>query len=109
MLSLASSLNGSISVKSSVSGLPLAVHIETSEVRRLSPEALAQEIMRLNHLATRRAQHQYRTILEADKSSVWSKRDLDELGYPTKEQLAREEAILSFDEEEVPETWLRKV
>lgn len=108
-MSLASSLNGAISVKSSVSGLPLAVHIETSEIRRLSPDALAQEILRLNHLATRRAQHQYRSIIESEKSSAWSRRDLDELGYPTKEQLAREEAILSFDEEEVPETWLRKV
>nr|WP_245535299.1 hypothetical protein [Segniliparus rotundus] len=87
----------------------MSVHIETSEIKRLSPDALAQEIMRLNHLATRRAQHQYRSILEAEQSDTWSKRDLDELGYPTKDQLAREEAILSFDEEEVPETWLRKV
>jgi hypothetical protein len=96
-------------VRSAAAGLPIGVTIETSEVRRLSPEALAKEILRLNQLATSRARNLVREKVEKEQPGKYSKRELDDLGLPTKEQLAREEAILNMDEDEMPETWLRKV
>ncbi|MGV0815356.1 hypothetical protein ABQF34_25670 [Mycolicibacterium boenickei] len=96
---------GTISVRTTERGLPVALRLDPVELKK-SPTALADEILALCRLSAARAQVQRR-------------RDLVEKGYSasvigpmqlaTEDELARAEDEVLGDEDNLPPTWSRSV
>lgn len=101
------SRTGTIAVVTTERGLPTALKIDRSELRR-PPQDLAGEILALCQLSALRAQFAYRRDL-ADQGYPASV--IRELGLPTEEDLARAEQELFGEDEddEPPATWMRSV
>lgn len=104
-MTTASSRSGAIRVQTDDLGLPLAVHIESSEMRK-DATYLATEVLRLCRQAARRADADRRAVLEqAGVPGVY----LERAGLPSHQSLAEEEAQAELEFEEQPRTWLRSV
>jgi hypothetical protein len=97
--------SGTMSVLTTERGLPVALRLDTAELKK-PPEQLARDIMALCRLSAARAQ-------------VARRRDLAEKGFSaavirglqlaTEEDLARAEEEVSGDDDELPPTWKRSV
>ena len=99
------SRRGTISVRTTERGLPVALRLDPVELKK-PPEQLAREIMALCRLSAARAQ-------------VARRRDLVEKGFSaevirgmqltTEDELARTEEEVLGDEDELPSSWRRSV
>jgi hypothetical protein len=99
------SRSGTISVRTTERGLPVALRLDAVELTK-PPEHLARDIMALCRLSASRAQ-------------VARRRDLVEKGFSaevihalqltTEEELARAEEEVLGDEDELPPSWRRSV
>jgi hypothetical protein len=97
--------SGTISVRTTERGLPVALRIDAVELKK-PPEQLAADILALCRLSATRAQ-------------VARRRDLVEKGFSatvvqglqlaTEEDLARAEEDALRDEDELPTSWRRQV
>ena len=100
------SRTGTISVVTTERGLPTALKLDPSELKR-QPQELANEILALCQLSALRAQVAYRRDL-ATKGVTPSV--IRELGLPAEEDLAKaEEEMYGGDDGELPATWMRSV
>lgn len=96
---------GTISVRTTERGLPIALRLDPVELKK-PPEQLAREIIALCRLSAARAQ-------------VARRRDLVEKGFSaevirglqltTEDELARAEEEVLGDEDELPSSWRRSV
>jgi hypothetical protein len=99
------SRSGTISVRTTERGLPVALRIDAVELKK-PPEELARDIMALCRLSAARAQ-------------VERRRDLVEKGFSapvvhglrlaTEEELSRAEEEVHGDEDDLPTSWRRSV
>jgi hypothetical protein len=97
--------SGTISVRTTERGLPVALRIDAVELKK-PPEQLAADILALCRLSAARAQ-------------VARRRDLVEKGFSatvihglqlaTEEELVRAEAEALCDDDELPSSWRRQV
>ncbi|WP_280398177.1 hypothetical protein [Nocardia carnea] len=101
----AHSLTGSIRVRTSEMGLPVAISVEPGELRR-DPESLAGEILRLCKQSAARAGLERRKQL---KEAGFTSEMLRLTGLPTEEEVARQEIVAEQEYETEPESWLRSV
>ncbi|MEV6273918.1 hypothetical protein [Nocardia sp. NPDC051832] len=102
-MSTAANISGTISVKTTEQGLPLAISVEPGELRR-DPAELASQIMRLCRQAANRAGLARREQLqEAGLSSQM----LALTGLPKPEDVAAQEWVEEEEYEEEPQSWLR--
>lgn len=104
-MTTASTRSGAIRVQTDELGLPLAVHIEPSEMRK-DTTYLAGEVLRLCQQAARRADADRRLTLERAGVPVTF---LDQAGLPSHRSIAEEETQAELEFEEQPRTWLRSV
>ncbi|MEV4124620.1 hypothetical protein [Nocardia sp. NPDC049707] len=104
-MSTAMSRSGSISVRTTEQGLPLAVSVEPEELRR-DPAELAQRIVRLCKQAANRAGLARREQLVA---AGLSSEMLALTGLPKPEDVARQELADEEEYDEEPQSWLRSV
>ncbi|MDL9936710.1 hypothetical protein QSJ18_08160 [Gordonia sp. ABSL1-1] len=99
----ARSRSGGVSVTTTAQGLPLAVRIETSELRK-DPAVLATEVLRL----CRRAAMSAGVALRADLLAAGVDRDLvDTMALPRADDLARTE-YADDAAADAPASWLRR-
>ena len=99
------SRNGTISVRTTERGLPVALRIDAVELKK-PPEQLANDILALCRLSAARAQ-------------VARRRDLVEKGFSatvihglqlaTEEELTQAEEVVLGDEDDLPASWRRSV
>ncbi|GGL23734.1 hypothetical protein [Nocardia jinanensis] len=101
----AHSLTGSIRVRTTETGLPMAVSVEPGQLRR-DPAALAGEILRLCGQSAARAGLERRKQL---KEAGFTAEMLRLAGLPTEEEVARREIVAERDYDTEPESWLRSV
>ncbi|MEU1985380.1 hypothetical protein [Nocardia sp. NPDC019395] len=101
----AHSLTGSIRVRTSETGLPLAVSVDPDQLRR-DPDALAGEILRLCKQAAGRAGIQRRKQLE---EVGFTPEMLRLTGLPTEAEVARQEIVDEQEYATEPQSWLRSV
>lgn len=101
----AHSLTGAIRIRTTEMGLPTAISVEPSELRR-DPEALAGEILRLCKKSAARAGLARREQLQ---EAGFTSEMLRLTGLPTAEQVARQELLEEQEYETEPESWLRSV
>lgn len=99
------SRRGTISVRTTERGLPLALRLDAVELQK-PPQQLAQDIMSLCRLSAARAQVAHRREL-AEKG--FSAEVVRSLNLATEEDLTRAEADVFGDDEELPPTWMRSV
>ncbi|WP_431953532.1 hypothetical protein [Nocardia lijiangensis] len=104
-MSTAMSRNGSISVRTTEQGLPLAVTVEPDQLRR-DPRDLASEVLRLCKQAANRAGLARREELAA---AGLSSEMLALTGLPKPEDVARQELAEEEEYEVEPQSWLRSV
>lgn len=86
-------------------GLPTALKIDPRELKKSPPE-LAREILALCRLSAMRAQVAHRRELVAQGRSGSLIRDMKLAG---EEDLAKAEAELRGDDDDLPTTWMRSV
>ncbi|MCV7067962.1 hypothetical protein H7H51_23755 [Mycolicibacterium farcinogenes] len=96
---------GTISVRTTERGLPVALRIDRAELRK-SPTQLADEIMALCRLSAARAQVQRRRDLT---EKGYSTSVIDPLRLATEQDLSRAEDEVLGEEDELPPTWSRSV
>ncbi|MEU2177744.1 hypothetical protein ABZ552_26325 [Nocardia sp. NPDC019219] len=101
----ATSLTGSISVRTTEMGLPLGVKVDADQLRR-DPEALASEILRLCKQAANRAGLARRAQL---RQLGWTSEMLSLTGLPTEQQVAAQEIIDEQEYDTEPQSWLRSI
>ncbi|MFI5721150.1 hypothetical protein [Nocardia sp. NPDC051750] len=101
----AHSFTGSIRVRTTEMGLPLAVSVEPGELRR-DPDALAGEILRLCKQSAARAGLERRRQLQ---EAGFTNEMLRLAGLPTEEEVARQELVQEQEYDTEPESWLRSV
>ncbi|WP_024800375.1 hypothetical protein [Nocardia sp. BMG51109] len=101
----ASSLTGSIVVRTAERGLPLGIRIEPDQLQR-EPDTLANEILRLCKKSAGRAGLARREYLE---QAGYTPEMLSLAGLPTKETVARQEIVEEQEYETQPDSWLRSV
>jgi hypothetical protein len=99
------SRNGTISVRTTERGLPVALHIDAVELRK-PPDELARDIMALCRLSAARAQVAHRRDLVEKGFSAPVIRGLQ---LATEEELSRAEEEILGDEDELPPSWRRSV
>ncbi|MGK8511923.1 hypothetical protein ACRS5S_29170 [Nocardia asiatica] len=102
---VATSLTGSISVRTTEMGLPLGIEVDADQLRR-DPEALAGEILRLCKQSANRAGLARRAQL---RQWGFSSEMLALTGLPTEQQVARQEIIDEQEYDTEPQSWLRSV
>ncbi|WKG03096.1 hypothetical protein [Mycolicibacterium sp. HK-90] len=96
---------GTISVRTTERGLPVALRIDPAELKK-PPAQLADEIMALCRLSAARAQVERRRDLT---EKGYSTSVIDPLRLATEDDLARAEDQVLGDEDELPTTWSRSV
>lgn len=101
----AHSLTGSIRIRTTETGLPVAVSVEPDQLRR-DPGAFAGEIVRLCRQAAARAGLERRKQLAA---AGFTPEMLRSAGLPTEAEVARQEIVAEQDYDTEPESWLRSV
>ncbi|MFI1462577.1 hypothetical protein [Nocardia carnea] len=101
----AHSITGSIRIRTTETGLPVAVSVEPGELRR-DPDALAGEILRLCKQSAARAGLERRKQLQ---EAGFTSEMLKLAGLPTEEQVARRELVQEQEYDTEPESWLRSV
>jgi hypothetical protein len=99
------SRSGTISVRTTERGLPVALRLDARELTK-PPEQLARDIMALCRLSAARAQVARRRDL-VEKG--YSPAVIRELQLATEEELAKAEAEVVGDEDELPPSWRRSV
>ncbi|AYF79377.1 hypothetical protein D7D52_25350 [Nocardia yunnanensis] len=97
--------SGSIRVRATNQGLPLAVKVETAELHR-DPSQLANEVLRLCQKAANRAGLALRKQLEGDGLDAES---IARAKLPTEADVARQEIVEEQDYDTEPQSWLRSV
>ncbi|GAB2562544.1 hypothetical protein [Nocardia heshunensis] len=97
--------SGSIRVRATNQGLPLAVKVESNELHR-DPTQLAGEILRLCQKAANRAGLALRKQLEEAGLDAES---IARAGLPTEAEVARQEIVEEQDYDTEPQSWLRSV
>ncbi|WP_280312482.1 hypothetical protein [Nocardia abscessus] len=102
---VATSVTGSISVRTTEMGLPLGVKVDSDQLRR-DPEVLAGEILRLCKQAANRAGLARRAHLQ---QLGFTSEMLALTGLPTEQQVARQEIIDEQEYDTEPQSWLRSV
>lgn len=101
----AHSLTGSIRVRTTEMGLPLAVSVERDQLHR-DPDALAGEILRLCKRSAARAGLERRRQL---REAGFTAEMLRLTGLPTEEEVARQELAEEQEYDTEPQSWLRSV
>jgi hypothetical protein len=101
----ARSRTGAIAVSTTENGLPIALRIDASEMRK-APQVLADEIFALCRLAAVRAQVARRRELAAAQVDPQVLRDL---GLATEEDLVRAEDAARTGDDVLPPTWMRSL
>ncbi|MGW4351651.1 hypothetical protein ACWELJ_06115 [Nocardia sp. NPDC004582] len=96
---------GSIRVRTTNQGLPLAVKVESAELHR-DPAQLAGEVLRLCQKAANRAGLALRKQLE---EAGLDAAGLARAGLPTEADVARQEIVEEQDYDTEPQSWLRTV
>jgi hypothetical protein len=99
------SRNGTISVRTTERGLPVALRLDAVELTK-PPEQLARDIMALCRLSAARAQVGHRREL-AEKG--FSATVIHGLQLATEEELALAEQEVLGDEEDLPTSWRRSI
>jgi hypothetical protein len=99
------SRGGTISVRTTERGLPVALRLDATELTK-PPEQLASDIMALCRLSAARAQVARRRDL-AEKG--YSPAVIRELQLATEDELAKAEAEVVGDEDDLPPSWRRSV
>ena len=99
------SRSGTISVRTTERGLPVALRIDAVELKK-PPDELARDIMALCRLSAARAQVAHRRDL-AEKG--FSATVIHGLQLATEEELTRAEEEVLGDEDEQPTSWRRSV
>jgi hypothetical protein len=97
--------SGTISVRTTERGLPIALRLDASELTK-PPEQLARDIMALCRLSAGRAQVARRRDL-AEKG--FSAEVIRTLQLSTEEELARAEQEVLGEDDELPSSWRRSV
>ncbi|MFE4455843.1 hypothetical protein ACFROC_00665 [Nocardia tengchongensis] len=97
--------SGSIRVRTTNQGLPLAVKVEAAELHRDSAQ-LAGEVLRLCQKAANRAGLALRKQLE---EAGLDAAGLARTGLPTEADVARQEIVEEQDYDTEPQSWLRSV
>lgn len=98
-------VTGSIRVRTTPQGVPLAVKVESAELHRDSQQ-LAGEILRLCQKAANRAGLQLRKQLEEAGLDAES---IARANLPTEADVARQEIVEEQDYDTEPQSWLRSV
>ncbi|MEU1523130.1 hypothetical protein ABZ413_13115 [Nocardia rhamnosiphila] len=101
----AHSLTGTIRVRTTEMGLPVAISVEPDQLRR-DPVALAGEILRLCKQSAARAGLERRKYLQ---EAGFTADMLRLAGLPTEADVARQEIVDEQDYDTEPESWLRSV
>ncbi|MEV3963160.1 hypothetical protein AB0M34_20050 [Nocardia sp. NPDC050193] len=101
----AHSLTGTIRVRTTEMGLPVAISVEPAQLRR-DPDALAGEILRLCRQSAARAALERRKQLQ---EAGFTAEMLRSTGLPTEVEVARQEIVDEQDYDTEPESWLRSV
>jgi hypothetical protein len=99
------SRSGTVSVRTTERGLPIALRLDPVELRN-PPEQLARDIMALCRLSAARAQVARRRDL-AEKG--FSPAVIRSLQLTTEEELARAEEEVIGDEDDLPPSWQRSI
>ncbi|WP_040731518.1 hypothetical protein [Nocardia tenerifensis] len=102
---VATSLTGSIAVRTTEQGLPLGIKVDQDQLRR-DPATLAAEILRLCKQSANRAGLARRAQL---REAGFTSEMLAMTGLPTEEEVARQEIIDEQEYETEPQSWLRSV
>ncbi|MFJ9362844.1 hypothetical protein ACIRRA_00280 [Nocardia sp. NPDC101769] len=97
--------SGSIRVRATTQGLPLAVKVESAELHR-DPQQLAAEILRVCQKAANRAGLALRKQLEEAGLDAES---INRANLPTEADVARQEIVEEQDYDTEPQSWLRTV
>jgi hypothetical protein len=97
--------NGTISVRTTERGLPVALRLDAVELTK-PPEQLARDIMALCRLSAARAQVAHRRDL-AEKG--FSATVIHGLQLATEEELASAEEEVFGDDDDLPTSWRRSV
>ncbi|MFE7741440.1 hypothetical protein [Nocardia sp. NPDC057455] len=101
----ATSLTGSISVRTNEMGLPLGIEVDADQLRR-DPEVLAGEVLRLCKQAANRAGLARRAQL---RQLGFTSEMLALTGLPTEQQVATQEIVDEQDYDTEPQSWLRSI
>ncbi|MGA6208745.1 hypothetical protein ACPESR_28710 [Nocardia testacea] len=101
----AHSLTGTIRVRTTEMGLPVAISVAPDQLRR-DPDALAGEILRLCKKSAARAGLERRKQLQ---EAGFTTEMLRSTGLPTEAEVARQEILDEQDYDTEPESWLRSV
>jgi hypothetical protein len=96
---------GTLSVRATDQGLPVAIHVDRRELR-YGAEALAAEILRLSHTAAIEARAKRR--VELAEAGI-SEEILDRLGLPTRAAADLATNGTAEDADLAPSTWMRHV
>ncbi len=99
------SRSGTISVRTTDRGLPVALRLDPLELKK-PPDRLARDILALCRLSAARAQVRHRHDL-AEKG--FSATVIHGLQLATEEELARAEEEVHGDEDDLPTSWRRSV
>ncbi len=97
--------SGSIRVRATNQGLPLALKVESAELHR-DPQQLAGEVLRLCQKAANRAGLALRKQLE--EAGVPAEA-IARAKLPTEADVARQEIVEEQDYDHEPQSWLRSV
>jgi hypothetical protein len=99
------SLDGTIAIKTTDQGLPLAVRIDPGELAGRDPAELARKVLRLCRSAADRAALAMRAELE----SQGARGDVIALlGLPTADEVARREHLDEIERGVEPASWVRR-
>ncbi|WP_067819039.1 hypothetical protein [Nocardia inohanensis] len=101
----AASHSGSIRVRTTPQGIPVALKVDPAELHR-NPDELAGELLRLCQRAAARAGLALRKQLE---ESGMSAEALAHTGLPTEADVAQQELVEEQDYDTEPQSWLRTV
>ncbi|MET7768680.1 hypothetical protein [Nocardia sp. NPDC005366] len=101
----ASSLTGSIVVRTTEQGLPVGISVEAAELRR-DPHALAAEVLRLCQKSAKRAGLARRNQLAA---AGFDPALLAATGLPSEAEVAAAEIVEEQEYDTEPQSWLRSV
>jgi hypothetical protein len=98
-------LDGTISVRTTEQGLPVAIRVDGDELRSRDPQELARKIVRLCERARTWAGVAKRAELVAAGTSseiiaAW--------GLPTQQDLLRQEQLEEYEFGEAPDSWVRR-
>lgn len=104
-MTTASLRNGALSVQTTEQGLPVAIKIDDSQLRR-DPSLLAKDLVRLCQQAATRAGLERRRQLE--ESGV-APEIIAQFGLPTAEDAARQEIRDEWEDEHETTSWMRSV